>query len=55
MIILVNLSGGKFVIKDGERICQMVIAKNEKAIWAKVENLIVTERGNSGFGHTGKN
>jgi dUTP pyrophosphatase len=53
-IILINLSDEKFVIKDGERICQMVIAKHEKAEWIKVENLFETERGNGGFGHTGK-
>ena len=55
MIILVNLWGEKFVINDGERICQMVIAKDEKAVWVRVENLMVTERGSGGFGHTGKN
>lgn len=54
-IILVNLSGEKFVIKDGERICRMVIAKHKKAVWVKVENLIETERVSGGFGHTGKN
>lgn len=53
-IILINLSGEKFVIKDGERICQMVIAKNEKVDWVNVENLRETERGKGGFGHTGK-
>ena len=53
-IILINLSEEKFVIKDGERICQMVIAKHEKADWVNVENLIETERGSGGFGHTGK-
>lgn len=53
-IILVNLSKDNFVIKDGERICQMVIAKHEKAEWLSVEALISTERGVGGFGHTGK-
>lgn len=53
-IILINLSDAKFVIKDGERICQMVISKHEKADWINVENLIETERGRGGFGHTGK-
>ncbi len=53
-IILINLSGEKFVIKDGERICQMVIARHERAEWVMVETLITTERGEGGFGHTGK-
>lgn len=53
-IIMVNLSNEDFVIKDGERICQMVIAKHEKAEWVSVENLIETDRGTGGFGHTGK-
>lgn len=53
-IILVNLSKENFVIKDGERICQMVISKHEKAEWISVENLLDTERGIGGFGHTGK-
>ena len=53
-IILVNLSKDNFVIKDGERICQMVIAKHEKAEWVTVDNLLETERGAGGFGHTGK-
>jgi len=53
-IILINLSKENFVIKDGERICQMVIAKHEKAEWITVDSLIETERGTGGFGHTGK-
>ena len=53
-IILVNLSKENFVIKDGERICQMVISQHEKAEWISVENLLDTERGIGGFGHTGK-
>ena len=53
-IILVNLSEEEFVIKDGERICQMVIAKHEQAEWISVETLEDTERGSGGFGHTGK-
>lgn len=53
-IILVNLSKENFVIKDGERICQMVISKHEKAEWISVEDLLDTERGIGGFGHTGK-
>jgi dUTP pyrophosphatase len=53
-IILVNLSDEKFVIKDGERTCQMIIAKHERAEWVVVDELIKTERGAGGFGHTGK-
>lgn len=53
-IILINLSNENFIIKDGERICQMVIARHEKAEWVKVESLVDTGRGAGGFGHTGK-
>ncbi len=53
-IILVNLSGEKFVIRDGERICQMIIARHEKAEWIETDSLVETERGAGGFGHTGK-
>ena len=53
-IILINLSDKKFVVKDGERICQMIIAKHEKAEWMNVESLIGTNRGTGGFGHTGE-
>ena len=54
-IILVNLSSDDFVIEDGERICQMVIARHEQAVWEEVEVLDQTERGEGGFGHTGVN
>lgn len=54
-IILVNLSADPFVIEDGERIAQMVIARHEQAVWQEVEVLDETERGAGGFGHTGKN
>ena len=53
-IILVNLSDKSFVIEDGERICQMVISKHEKAEWENVDVLLDSERGAGGFGHTGK-
>lgn len=53
-IILVNLSAEDFVINDGERIAQMVIARHEQAEWQEVEILDETERGAGGFGHTGK-
>jgi|TARA_B100001964_G_C14161508_1_gene566964 dUTP pyrophosphatase len=52
-VILINLSSKDFIIKDGERIAQMVIAKHEKAEWEEVEELIETERGIGGFGSTG--
>ncbi len=53
-IILVNLSADPFVIEDGERIAQMVIASHEQAEWHPVDSLDETERGEGGFGHTGK-
>ncbi len=52
-IILVNLSNEDFIINDGERICQMVIAKHESIVWENVEVLDDTVRGAGGFGHTG--
>ena len=52
-IILVNLSSERFVIEDGERIAQMVIARHEQAVWQEVDVLDETERGSGGFGHTG--
>src|SRR4051812_37742071 len=52
-VILVNLSTDVFTINDGERIAQMVIAKHEQAEWISVEELIETQRGQGGFGHTG--
>jgi len=52
-VILVNLSAEEFVIEDGERIAQMVIAKHEQADWVEVENLDETKRGVGGFGSTG--
>ena len=54
-VILVNLSTEDFEIKDGERICQMIIATHAHAEWIEVEELNDTERGTGGFGHTGKN
>ena len=52
-VILVNLSADDFVIEDGERIAQMVIARHEQVAWEAVEVLSETERGAGGFGHTG--
>lgn len=54
-VILVNLSNEEFIVNDGERICQMVIAKHETISWQNVEILQETTRGEGGFGHTGKN
>ena len=53
-VILVNLSNESFVINDGERICQMVVAQYQQIEWQTVESLDETERGAGGFGHTGK-
>jgi dUTP pyrophosphatase len=53
-IIMVNLSVEPFVINDGERICQMVIASHARVEWQAEETLDETERGTGGFGHTGK-
>ena len=52
-VILVNLSQDDFVIEDGERIAQMVVARHETVEWEPVEILETTERGEGGFGHTG--
>ena len=52
-VILVNLSDADFVIEDGERIAQMVVARHETVEWEPVEGLEATERGEGGFGHTG--
>ena len=54
LIILVNLSSEDFVVEDGERIAQMVVARHEQVRWSEVEVLDDTERGAGGFGHTGK-
>jgi dUTP pyrophosphatase len=53
-VILINLSNEAFVINDGERICQMVVAAHEQAEWELSETLGDTQRGAGGFGHTGK-
>ena len=52
-VILINLGQENFVVNDGERIAQMVIAKHERAEWEVVEELDETERGEGGYGHTG--
>lgn len=53
-VVLVNLSNENFTITDGERICQMVIAKHEIVTFDEVTELQDSERGAGGFGHTGK-
>jgi len=53
-VIIANLSDADFTIRDGERICQMIVAKHERVIWEEAEMLKNSERGLGGFGHTGK-
>ncbi|MFD2566952.1 dUTP diphosphatase [Pseudotenacibaculum haliotis] len=52
-VILVNLSNEDFVVQDGERVAQLVIAKHERVNWQEVDVLNETERGAGGFGSTG--
>ncbi|KAF0131999.1 MAG: dUTP pyrophosphatase [Bacteroidetes bacterium] len=53
-VILINLSDTGFTIQNGDRIAQMVISRHEKADWMQVVELSETQRGEGGFGHTGK-
>ena len=53
-VIIINLSKEKFIIKNGDRICQMIINKYENIEWKKVYELNDSDRGGGGFGHTGK-
>ena len=53
-VILINLSKEKFVVNPGDRIAQMVVARYERVEWNEVATLDETERGEGGFGHTGK-
>lgn len=53
-VILVNLSGEKFEIKQGERIAQLVLARHEFVEWQETDNLSETKRGEGGFGSTGR-
>lgn len=53
-VILVNLSGEPFTVNPGERIAQMVVARHEQVQWVEVAELDDTERGDGGFGSTGK-
>lgn len=52
-VILVNLSNNNFIIENGERIAQLVIAKHERAEWIETNQLSKTSRGEGGFGSTG--
>jgi dUTP pyrophosphatase len=53
-VALINLSNEGFLIKNGDRIAQMIIARHERADWIAVQELNDTERGHGGFGSTGK-
>ena len=53
-VILINHGKKEFVINDGERIAQMVIAKHERVVWKESKQLEESERGTGGFGSTGK-
>lgn len=53
-VILANIGSEPFVIRRGERIAQLVIARHERAEWVEVEALDQTARGSSGFGSTGR-
>jgi dUTP pyrophosphatase len=53
-VILINLSNKDFIINDNDRVAQMIISSYENAEWEDVENLIESERGSGGFGHTGE-
>ena len=52
-VILVNLSNEEFIVENGERIAQLIIAKHERAEWIAVQELTETDRGEGGFGSTG--
>lgn len=53
-VVLINLGSEPFVINDGERIAQMIVARHEQAELVEVEELSDTDRGAGGFGHTGR-
>lgn len=53
-VIMVNLSSEDFVVNDGDRIAQMVVARYEQIEWSDVDVLDETERGDGGFGHSGR-
>lgn len=53
MVLLINFSNEPFIVKDGERIAQMIVAKHEQVNFELTETLDETERGTGGYGHTG--
>lgn len=53
-VILINMSKEDFIVRNGDRIAQMVITRYEKIKWVKVDKLEDTDRGDGGFGHSGK-
>jgi len=53
-VLLVNLSNTEFKVANGERIAQMVVAKHETVVWQLADELSATDRGEGGYGHTGK-
>ncbi len=53
-VIMVNLSAEPFTVNDGDRIAQLVVARHETVEWTPVSSLSETERGEGGFGHSGK-
>lgn len=54
-VLLVNLSDEEFVVQDGERIAQLVVARHETAVWQEAATLSETTRGTGGYGSTGVN
>ena len=54
MVILINFSSDIFIVQNGERIAQMIVAAHEKVSWEQVRVIDDTIRGGGGFGHTGK-
>ena len=52
-VLLINLSNEDFIIQDGERVAQMIVAKHERVVWEDSQSLLETARGAGGFGHTG--
>ena len=52
-VILANLGNEPQTIENGERVCQMVVARHSTVEWTQVEELGATDRGEGGFGHTG--
>jgi dUTP pyrophosphatase len=53
MVVLINLSDTEFIIEDGLRVAQMIVARHEKIEWQSVDVLSNTKRGAGGYGHTG--